>query len=128
MARHTYYYGLVQRVLRFLIAEQKTVLCYGVFDDATIPSLEPLSAVCVSQEPTCSYCSGAGHIRCVHVDFKDYVPDQTFDYVILNIALAMTDDMCQLLRNVAHGCERHTRVIIHQENHLWEPFLKWAGL
>ena len=110
---HQYYYSLVQKTFKFLIPEQKKILCYGVFDPHTIPSLKPSQVVSIADESS--------------IKFKDYIPEQKFDYVILNIALGMTDDICELLKKIKLGCERHTRIVIHQENYMWEPFLKLAA-
>ena len=111
--RYSYYYSQVQKTFQFLIPEHKKILCYGVFDPFTLPSLRA-SALCVLPDEGVQ-------------KFKDYLPTDKFDYVILNFALGMTDDICVLLEKVKLACDRHTRVIIHQENYLWEPFLKLAG-
>lgn len=121
---HSYYYDLIARELKFMIPEGKSLLYYGHLNERLILPLQPTNAVFVSEEEPSAH---HPDITLIHSRFETYVPKRTFDYIVLDIALGKAEDMNLLLKNVMAGCSAYTRIIIHQENFLWQPILKAAA-
>ena len=127
---HTYYYNLISKSLKFLIPEGKTLLYYGHYNSSIIPSLKPSYSICVSEEKNFDFLYNKDYpnISFVHTQFQDYIPKKKFDYIVLDVAIGKTEDICHLLKNISQACYSHTRIIVHQENHLWQSLLKFAAL
>jgi hypothetical protein len=56
---------------------------------------------------------------------EDYNASETFDYVLVNNVNEIAD-VEMALRRLRPACERHTRLLIYNYNHLWEPVLRLA--
>jgi hypothetical protein len=54
-----------------------------------------------------------------------YEPAEKFDYVLINNVGDIVDIQKALLR-LRNACERHTRVLLYNYNHLWEPLVRLA--
>lgn len=126
--RYKYYYRLIKYVLWFLIPENKKILYYGHHNIEILKTLKPEYAVCIDKNGNYDApCRDVyNHIDIVQSKYRDYQPEQVFDYVVLDIAIGQTDDICLLLKNVKKACARHTRIIIHQENYLWQWIFRIA--
>lgn len=110
--------------MKFLIPEGKSVLYFGLYDENILRLLQPKDAVGISEETSFAETT---NIRYVKSAFQDFIPDKKFDYIVLDSTLGKASDISKHLKNISLACDKHTRVIIHQENHLWEPFLKLAS-
>lgn len=123
-----YYHATVNRTFRFLVPAGKTILYYGPYLPGLIPELDSQFIVVVSQtnlEGELSVVSGS-RTTVVSSKYEEYLPDGTFDYVILNGALGESDDICSLLSRVRSACHAGTRVIIYQHNYLWQGMITLA--
>ncbi len=128
MIKYKYYYSSIGRVFKFLIPERKRILFYGFHNIQSLQQLNPASAVCVDNDGNymLNGLNGASGISVVHYKYKDYITDAKYDYIVLDCAVGKTEDINLLLQNVLKACERHTRVIIHQENYMWQWIFRIA--
>jgi len=124
--KHGYYYNLIARVLTFVIPKKKTILYYGYYNKNIITALNSSYCVCITEEEYKG--EPIPNILFIQSHFENYIPEQKFDYIVLDIALGITDDICLLLKNISIACTSNTRIIIHQENYLWQYILKIASL
>lgn len=123
--KHSYYYTLIQWLLRFLIPSNKRILYYGCYKDEIVYSLGPSCAVIVNEETKERISNTA--VEFVHCPYHLYKPRDKFDYIVLDTVTGKTVDINLLLRNISPACHSHTRLIIHQENYLWRPLLDLAA-
>jgi len=136
--RNKYYYGLVSRLLRFLVEPHKRVLSVR----CSIGNL--LAAVRPSEGKAIDICPEIVEIAKQRypmfefgVAFPDkeefqqaFMPGQKFDYILFN-DIGDTVNVLQALRNLRPFCLRHTRLLVATYNHLWEPlvtFAEWLGM
>lgn len=125
MARYSYYYRSIEKVLKFLIPSQKNILYYGAHNLSALNALQPTKAICI--DVTAKTKNDFSNIQLVTSDYHNYSPAEKFDYVVLDVAIGQTEDICRLLENLHSACERHTRIIIHQENYLWQWIFRLAS-
>src|SRR2546423_13258020 len=134
-----YYYGLLIRLLLFLIEPGKRILFVRCSTASLLASLEPAEGVGleISQEMI-----DVAQRRYPEFTYKLAFPDtdkflahfqeskQTFDYVVFS-DIDDTVDVQSALQNLRCVCDRHTRVVITTYNKLWEPFIilaEWLGM
>ena len=122
--RHSYYHGLIEKILKFLIPENKSLLYYGNYNQHLVDSLKPFYSVSVSNQMNDD---NSFNLKYIDFHFEDYAAVRVFDYIVLDAALGKTDDICLLLKNVWKASTKHTRIIIHQKNFLWQPVFKIAA-
>ncbi|HBX52302.1 MAG: hypothetical protein A2275_16410 [Bacteroidetes bacterium RIFOXYA12_FULL_35_11] len=128
MIKYKYYYSSIGRVLKFLIPVNKRVLYYGFHNINSLKQLKPSSAVCVDDDGNyiLNGLDGMADVCVIHSKYNDYVPDAKHDYIVLDCAVGKTEDINLLLQNVLKASERHTRIIIHQENYMWQWIFRLA--
>lgn len=131
--RNRYYYGMVSRLLRFLIEPGKRLLSIRCGPGHQLAELAPSTGVGLE------ICTEMADVaRTHHPEFKYVVsfPDtgdfgehfaegEKFDYIIFN-GVDETADVQAALRNLGKLADRHTRLIILTYNHLWEPLFAFA--
>ena len=125
--KHAYYYSLIRKTLKFLIPEDKSVLYFGMYDENILESLNTSSAVGISEDKIISEKGNPSTTQFVKSEFQEYVPGEKFDYIVLDSTLGKVNDINKHLKNISLACNEQTRIVIHQENHLWEPVLKLAS-
>jgi hypothetical protein len=125
--RNLYYYCSLARLLGHLVEPGKRSLCINCETAFLLDALKPASGVGVD-------ISGemVGVARQTYPQFnyqqafpEDYEPSQKFDYVLINNVGDIVDLQKALLQ-LRSACERHTRVIVYNYNHLWEPLVGLA--
>jgi len=125
--RNAYYYNQIFRALRFIIPPGKRVLQVGCltpdFLDALSPSVGLGIDLCAKVVDVCS--QRFPHLQfCVHEDYN--ISHQgTFDYVLITDINDQVDPIAAL-RTLASAMHEHTRVIVQNYNHLWEPIIQVA--
>ena len=108
MFKYKYYYNNIKEILRFFIPKNQRVLYYGIHPDM-LEAVAPSYGVMVD---------------CDHLDT---IPNEQFDYIILDFSLGRTEDICGLLKSALLHSYPYSRFIIHQHNYLWEWILTLAG-
>jgi SAM-dependent methyltransferase len=136
--RNRYYYGLVSRLLRFLVEPQKRVLSVRCGIGNLLAVVRPSEGKGIDICPEIVEIAKQRHPGFdFAVAFPDkeefqqaFMPGQKFDYILFN-DIGDTVDVLQALRNLRPLCLRHTRLLIATYNHLWEPlvtFAEWLGM
>ena len=136
--RNTYYYELLNRLLRFLVERQKSVLSVRCGTGNLLAAVEPIKGTGVD---ICSEIVQIAQQRHPSFEFAVAFPDkeefrtafgpeEKFDYILCN-DIGDTVDVLQAMRNLKPLCQRHTRVLVITYNRLWEPlvtFAEWIGM
>jgi 2-polyprenyl-3-methyl-5-hydroxy-6-metoxy-1,4-benzoquinol methylase len=131
--RNKYYYGLLNRLLRFLVEPQKRVLSVRCGIGNLLAAVRPsngkgidicteLADIAQQRNPSLSFAVAFPDKDEFHQLFG---PDEKFDYILFD-DIGDTVDVLQALRNLKPLCQRHTRLLISTYNHLWEPLVTIA--
>ncbi|MBT4122181.1 glycosyltransferase family 2 protein [bacterium] len=107
---HKYFWHQAISALSFLIPEGKNILFIGEYNYDFLKNARPKS------------------LDIVNKDIDTFVPDKKYDYIIIFSVLGISENICDVLRNIKSGITSSTRVIIYQHNYLWMPFLKLGSL
>jgi len=138
ITRNRYYYGLLTRLLRFVVEPDKTVLSVRCGTGYHLAAVSPKSGKGVD---ICAEMLQIARQRNPSFDFAVAFPDkdefrevfeprERFDYILFS-NIGDTVDVLQALRNFRPLCLRHTRLVIESYNHLWEPLIRvaeWLGM
>lgn len=127
--KNRYYLQSIDQVLSFLIPTGVSILYFGRYIPDIMPDLDSSRCVIVSKENFAGReISEAGRkvFTCIQASYETFIPEETFDYIILNGALGESQDVCLLLKNLQKGCHQSTRLIVYQHNHLWQGFIHLA--
>src|ERR1041384_6243482 len=136
--RNTYYYHLLNRLLRFLVEPQKRVLSVRCGTGNLLAAVQPIRGkgidicpeiveIAQQRNPTFEF---AGAFPDKEEFRTAFGPEEKFDYILFN-DIGDTVDVLQALRNLKPLCQRHTRVLVITYNRLWEPlvtFAEWVGM
>jgi len=125
--RNRYYYKLLVRLLQHLIEPGKRLLNIRCQTGFFLNALEPSHGVGVEISSAMVEVARAAYPRFTyHETFpEDFVSSEKFDYILVCEVGDIVDVQKTLLR-LKDCCERHTRVIIYNYNHLWEPLVAAA--
>lgn len=125
--RNRYFYRQVHALFRFLVEPNRRVLHLRSGSGDLLAAVQPSRGCGVElTEETIAWArerNPQGEYRHGHPD--EFVPDTAYDYIIAS-ELGEVVDVQRMLRNLRSGCERHTRLLLHTYNHLWEPVLALA--
>lgn len=128
-----YYYGLLERLLRFLVEPDKRVLSVRCSTGAFLAAVRPRYGKGIE---ICHEIIDVAKRRHPQFEYKVAFPDsdvfaehfqknERFDYILFN-EIDDTVDVRRALQNLRPLCERHTRLLITTYNHLWEPLVTLA--
>lgn len=125
---HIYYHQGIGETLDFLIPDNKKILFIGQFNKSYLDYLHPHLCTIVNEDENClsqlsDKTDSYKHVKCI---YENFVPEETYDYIVINSALNESSDICQLLFNIAKGCISSTRIIIYQHNYIWQWILNFA--
>ena len=138
ITRNRYYYGLLTRLLRFVVEPDKTVLSVRCGTGYLLAAVSPKRGKGVD---ICAEMVQIARQRNSSFDFAVAFPDkdefrelfrprEKFEYILFS-NIGDTVDVLQALRNFRPLCLRQTRVLIESYNHLWEPLVRiaeWLGM
>jgi hypothetical protein len=127
IAKNSYYYEQIYRLLRFIIPPGKRVLQVGCLTPDFLNAVQPSFGVGIDFSPQqIEECRR----RFPHLQFRlhenyDVGEDEVFDYILVTDINDQVDPIATLraLRPAMHD---ETRVIIDNYNHLWEPIIRFA--
>lgn len=124
--RNRYYYNLLSRLLQHLIEPGRRVLHVGCETGFLLDAMRPSSATGVDPSPEMLAIAQTNHpqFHFVEAFAEAFTPSGTFDYILLS-NIGSIADVQRAIQQLQHACERHTRLIICNYNHLWEPV--WAA-
>jgi SAM-dependent methyltransferase len=136
--RNSYYYGLLNRLLRFLIEPEKKVLSVRCGTGNFLAVVQPCRGkgidICPEIVEIAQQRNPSFEFSVAFPDKEEFQQafrtDEKFDYILFN-DVGDTVDVLQALRNLRPLCQRHTRLVITTYNHLWEPFVtfaEWIGM
>jgi len=136
--RNSYYYGLLNRLLRFLVEPQKKVLSVRCGTGNLLAVVQPEKGrgvdICPEIVEIARQRNPSFEFSVAFPDKPEFQqafgPEEKFDYILFS-DVGDTVDVLQALRNLEPLCHRHTRLLITTYNHLWEPFVtfaEWTGM
>ena len=136
--RNGYYYGLLNRLLRFLVEPEKKVLSVRCGTGNLLATVRPGTGkgidICPEIVEIAQHRNPSFEFSVAFPDKGEFQQafraDEKFDYILFN-DIGDTVDVLQALRNLAPLCQRHTRLLITTYNQLWEPlvtFAEWIGM
>jgi len=127
LRRNRYYYQILTGLLKYLVEPGKRLLNVRCETGFILEALRPAYGVGVEISAELIAAARQQHPQFTYVKSfpEDYTPSESFDYVLINNVNEVVDVQLAL-RRVRLGCERHTRVLIYNYNHLWEPILRLA--
>lgn len=129
--KNEYYNQDIEKLCKFLIPENSSVLEIGCGIGNLLSSVKPKKGIGIDFSP-----SMVETARLLHPDLEFIVADAhklntidtkiSFEYIIISNLLSYLDDIQSSLLETREMCNENTRVIITYHNYLWEPFLKLA--
>jgi SAM-dependent methyltransferase len=125
--RNRYYYKLLIRLLQHLIEPGKRLLNIRCQTGFLLDALKPSHGVGVEISPAMVHVARAAHPQFTYLEAfpEDFVSLEKFDYILVCEVGDIVDVQKTLLR-LRDCCQRHTRVLIYNYNHLWEPLVAVA--
>jgi SAM-dependent methyltransferase len=125
--RNRYYYKLLIRLLRHLVEPGKRVLNIRCETGFLLDALKPSHGVGVEISPAMVQVARASHPQFTYLEAfpEDFVSPEKFDYILV-CEVGDIVDVQKTLMGLRSCCERQTRLLIYNYNHLWEPVLAAA--
>ncbi len=113
----------LEKIFRFLVPENETILEIGCSDGSLLHKLKP-------KEALGSYLV-TDHVKMKEtnkIKFQESLPesiktDKLFDYIIYYDSLGYINDIQESLLSIKKNCRKDTRVILTYHSYLWEPIL-----
>lgn len=102
MIAYEYYHRKLLQTLKFLVKDNRRLLYVGPQDDNILKNLKPTAKIIVDKNKLSKKPAGK------------------YDYIFLNSALGIVDDVVGLLAVVRKYCSSKTRIIVYQHNYLWQ--------
>jgi SAM-dependent methyltransferase len=126
--RNRYYYGRIERLLRFIIEPNRRVLEVRCQTGGLLAATRPSYGVGVEISQKLVEVARQDHpdLKFICADPEDLALEEKFDYIIVGHVFDTVDILTALNRVGAH-CAQNTRVVIINYSHLWEPVLELAS-
>jgi hypothetical protein len=127
LRRNAYYYKLLMRVLRHVVEPGKRLLNLRCQTGFFLDGLSASYGIGVDISTEMINVARRAHPRFTYFEAlpEEFSTSEKFDYVLLCDVGEIVDIQKTLLQ-VHSACNRHTRVLIYNYNHLWEPLVKLA--
>jgi SAM-dependent methyltransferase len=127
LRKNAYYYELLLRTLRHIIEPGKRILNLRCQTGFFLDALHPSDGVGVDISAEMIDVARRTHPRFCYIEAlpEDFSPSEKFDYVLL-CDIGEIVDVEKMLLQLRKACAQHTRVVIYNYNHLWEPMLAFA--
>ena len=126
--RNKYYYSELEKLLLFLIPQNKSVLEVGCGTGDFIPKLNPSRGVGIdfSEEMIKIAKTQYPDFTFIVDDSEDLKIREKFDYVIMADLVGHLFDVWRAFRELKKVTEPESRIILTYYNFLWEPILNIA--
>jgi len=124
--RNRYYYAQLEKLLKFIIPPQRSVLEVGCGSGDFLAKLEPSRGVGIDFSPEMIKLAREKYpdLRYQRDDVEDLALSEKFDYIILSDIIGHLYDVYQAFRELRKVTQPESRIIITHYNFLWEPALK----
>ena len=129
--RNRYYYTELARLFRLHVPAGTKVLHVGCGIGDMLAALQPIDGWGIDLNGAAIEEARRRHrdqrIRFETLDPETFRIDETFDYVIIDSALADLRDIQASLECIRGVCSPHTRIVLSYYNALWGPLLRAAS-
>jgi len=117
------YRRILARIYRFLIGEGSSVLEIGCGRGDLLADIAPARGVGIDFSPTAVEQAMDRHpeLKFICCEATEYMPQETFEVIILSDLLNDIWDVQKLLAQVRTWCAPHTRIIINSYSRVWQP-------
>lgn len=128
--RNREYYGLVQRIARFLVLPNASVLEVGCGFGDLLAAVEPHRGVGIDVSDEMVAMARESHPQMeFHVTAGESLDlDETFDYILLSDTVPYVHDLLALFERLRAHSHAGTRVIVNSYSSLWRPAFAIAEL
>lgn len=122
-----YFYGRIQRLLKFIVEPGKRVLELRCETGDFLAAIQPAYGVGVEISDAMAACARAEHLglHFLKCDPEDLELHETFDYILFD-HIFDTVDILRALERVRAHCADDTQLVIINYNHFWQPILELA--
>ncbi len=123
--KNWYYHSLIARLYQSFIPQGSRVLHISCKNGFLLAATNPSQGVGVDEDVQCINDAQQQYREYQFVvgDFKNITLDQTFDYIMMNLATMETDDVQKLFEHIHTVSHESTKIIIDFYSCLWEPVL-----
>lgn len=125
--RNMYYYSSLARLLGHIVETGKRVLCVNCETGFLLEALKPAYGVGVDISEEMVEVARENYPQFTYQQTfpEDFAGSEQFDYILINNVGDIVDVQKAMLR-LQSSCERQTRLLIYNYNHLWEPVIAVA--
>lgn len=125
--RNRYYYNALARLFQHLVEPNKRVLNIRCETGFLLDVMRPAYGLGVDISSEMIGVAKASYPAFQYREAfpEDFVPTEKFDYVLIsNVGDVVDVQKCFL--NLQPACDRHTRLLIYNYNHFWQPLVALA--
>jgi SAM-dependent methyltransferase len=124
--RNRYYYSQLEKLLKFIIPPQRSVLEVGCASGDFLARLDPSRGVGIDFSPEMIKLARGKYpeLTFEQDDAEDLKLNEKFDYIILSDIIGHLYDVYQAFHELRKVTKPDSRIIITHYNFLWEPVLK----
>ncbi|MEW6482364.1 MAG: glycosyltransferase, partial [bacterium] len=124
--KNKYYYQEIERLFKFIIPPNSSILEIGCSTGDFIGQLKPKRGVGIDFSTEMIRIARNKYPKYEFLvdDAEDLHINEKFDYVIMSDLIGHLDDVWQAFRELQKVTKPETRIIITYYNYLWEPILK----
>ncbi len=127
-ARRRTYHREIERLCRFLIPPEASVLEIGCGTGDLLHALRPRRGLGIDLSPRMVEIARGKYpgLEFTVGDVEALDIEERFDYVLLSDLVGHLDDVWLAFRNLHRVCHPSTRIVVTYYNYLWEPVLRAA--
>jgi len=127
--KNRYYYEELEKLLKFIVGEKKSILEIGCGTGETLNNLHPIEGwgIDFSEKMIATAKKKFKHMNFKVADAENYRINKKFDFIILTDTINLFEDVQKVFTHIRkESCKPETRVILTFHNPLWEPVLNLA--
>lgn len=126
--KNRYYYSELDRLMRFLIPEDKKVLEIGCGTGDLLNAVKPKEGYGIDfSSGMISVAQGKyPHLTFKVDDAEDILLNKKFDYIVMSDLLGELNDVWLAFRELRKVTNKNSRIVITYYNFLWEPVIRLA--
>ncbi len=128
ISKNKYYYRFIEKVVRFFVDDESSVLEVGCGTGNLIDSLNNRVKVGIdfSREMVRIAKKGGSRKNFFVFDIEKKTIKKRFDWILAVNLVGYLNDIYLAFNKIKLNCNPQTRVLVVYYNHLWEPLLKLA--
>lgn len=126
--KNKYYYNDLEKLFKFNVEENSSVLEIGCGDGYLLDLLKPKRGVGLDISPEMIRIAKAKYPQYdfIEIDAENLSLKDKFDYVVISDTLGYLEDIQKCFSEIKKVINSDTRIIITYHNFLWQPVLKLA--